>query len=132
MPTFAFAHLFAYDGIHIDHGIEEQTQEQPLIEEPEDPEPDPQQEGQQQAIDSAPEETDPSEEDILAAQALAPMNRDRRTSLLRMVWSSFSVPVLAEELVTIRSMKRLELANGVTSVGMMLLYFCKSFGYREL
>ncbi|WVZ71359.1 hypothetical protein U9M48_019952, partial [Paspalum notatum var. saurae] len=55
-------HSFAYDGIHIDHGIEEQTQEQPLIEEPEDQEPDPQQEDQQQAADFAPEETDPSEE----------------------------------------------------------------------
>ncbi|WVZ92637.1 hypothetical protein U9M48_038686 [Paspalum notatum var. saurae] len=62
MYTFAFVHSFAYDGIHIDHGIEEQTQEQPPIEEPEDQEPDPQQEDQQQAADFAPEETDPSEE----------------------------------------------------------------------
>ncbi|WVZ50128.1 hypothetical protein U9M48_001414 [Paspalum notatum var. saurae] len=81
MHTFAFVHSFAYDGIHIDHGIEEQTQEQPLIEEPKDQEPDPQQEEQQQAADFAPEETDPSEEgvdwnlialDSLAATALAP------------------------------------------------------------
>ncbi|WVZ82900.1 LOW QUALITY PROTEIN: hypothetical protein U9M48_030107 [Paspalum notatum var. saurae] len=43
------------------HGIEEQTQEQLLIEEPEDQEPDPQQEDQQQAADFAPEETNPSE-----------------------------------------------------------------------
>ncbi|WVZ56540.1 hypothetical protein U9M48_007051 [Paspalum notatum var. saurae] len=45
-----------------DHGIEEQTQEQPLIEEPEDPEPYPQQEDLQQAADSAPDDTNPSEE----------------------------------------------------------------------
>ncbi|WVZ67010.1 hypothetical protein U9M48_016156 [Paspalum notatum var. saurae] len=87
MHTFAFVHSFAYDGIHIDHGIEEQTQKQPLIEEPEDQEPDPQQEDQQQAADFAPEETDPSE----------------------------------EGLVIIRSKKRVELANEMTSVGMMLL-----------
>ncbi|WVZ70323.1 hypothetical protein U9M48_018998 [Paspalum notatum var. saurae] len=49
---------------HPDHGIEEQTQEQPLVEEPEDQKPDPQQEDQQQATDSAPEETDPSEEEF--------------------------------------------------------------------
>ncbi|WVZ93580.1 hypothetical protein U9M48_039548, partial [Paspalum notatum var. saurae] len=79
---------FAYDGIHIDHGIEEQTQEQPLIEEPKDSEPDPQQEDQQQAADFAPEETDPSEE----------------------VWSSSSVLVLEEGPVIIRSEKRHELA----------------------
>ncbi|WVZ79018.1 hypothetical protein U9M48_026646 [Paspalum notatum var. saurae] len=48
--------------MHIDHGIEEPTQEQPLIEEPEDPEPYPQQEDLQQAADSAPDDTDPSEE----------------------------------------------------------------------
>ncbi|WVZ65528.1 hypothetical protein U9M48_014876 [Paspalum notatum var. saurae] len=65
----------------LNHGIEEQTQEQPLIEEPEDQEPDPQQEDQQQAADFAPEETEPSEEgvdwnlialDSLAALTLAP------------------------------------------------------------
>ncbi|WVZ97088.1 hypothetical protein U9M48_042649 [Paspalum notatum var. saurae] len=50
----------------------------------------------------------------------------------RRVWSSSSVPVLAKRLVIIRSKKHVELANEVTSVGMMLLYFCKSFGYREL
>ncbi|WVZ76028.1 hypothetical protein U9M48_024033, partial [Paspalum notatum var. saurae] len=55
-------HSFAYNDLHIDHGIEEQTQEQPLVEEPEDQEPDPQQEDQQQAADFAPEETDLSEE----------------------------------------------------------------------
>ncbi|WVZ78595.1 hypothetical protein U9M48_026283 [Paspalum notatum var. saurae] len=38
------------------------TQEKPLIEEPEDPEPYPQQEDLQQAADSAPDDTDPSEE----------------------------------------------------------------------
>ncbi|WVZ71365.1 hypothetical protein U9M48_019957, partial [Paspalum notatum var. saurae] len=81
MHKFAFVHSFAYDGIHIDHGIEEQTHEQPLIEELEDREPDPQQQDQQQAADFAPEEIDPSEEgvdwnlialDSLAALALAP------------------------------------------------------------
>jgi len=41
---------------------EEQTQEQPLVEEPEDPEPYPQQEDLQQAADSAPDDTNPSEE----------------------------------------------------------------------
>ncbi|WVZ52752.1 hypothetical protein U9M48_003782 [Paspalum notatum var. saurae] len=45
-----------------DPGVEEQTQEQPLIEEPEDPEPYPQQEDFQQAADSAPNDTVPSEE----------------------------------------------------------------------
>ncbi|WVZ70054.1 hypothetical protein U9M48_018756 [Paspalum notatum var. saurae] len=50
----------------------------------------------------------------------------------RRVWSSSSVPVLAEGLVTIRNKKRVELANEVASVGMMLLYFCKSFGCHEL
>jgi len=42
------------------------------------------------------------------------------------------VPVLAEGLVIIRSKKRVEPANEVTSVGMMLLYSCKSFGCHEL
>ncbi|WVZ49163.1 hypothetical protein U9M48_000540 [Paspalum notatum var. saurae] len=46
-----------------DHGIEEQTQEQPLIEEPEDQEPDPQPEEYPQAApDFASEEANPSEE----------------------------------------------------------------------
>ncbi|WVZ58101.1 hypothetical protein U9M48_008407 [Paspalum notatum var. saurae] len=68
--------------MHIDHGIEEQTQEQPLIEEPEDQEPDPQPEEYPQAApDFAFEEANPSEEgvdwnlialDSLAALALAP------------------------------------------------------------
>ncbi|WVZ83601.1 hypothetical protein U9M48_030732 [Paspalum notatum var. saurae] len=54
---------FAYDGIRIDHGIEEQTPEQPLIEEPEDQEPDPQPEEYPQAApDFASEEANPSEE----------------------------------------------------------------------
>ncbi|WVZ87887.1 hypothetical protein U9M48_034462 [Paspalum notatum var. saurae] len=48
--------------MHIEHGIEEQAQQQPLIEEPEDPEPDPPHEDQHPAADSVPEETDPSEE----------------------------------------------------------------------
>ncbi|WVZ52482.1 hypothetical protein U9M48_003536, partial [Paspalum notatum var. saurae] len=103
----AFVHSFAYDGIHIDHGIEEQTQEQLLIEEPEDQEPDPKQEDQQQAADFAPEETDPSEEGM-------------------------EFLFCACGLVIIRSKKRVELANEVTSVRMMLLYFCKSFGCHEL
>ena len=42
------------------------------------------------------------------------------------------MPVLAEGSVIIRSKKCVELANEVTSVGMMLLYFCMSFGYYEL
>ncbi|WVZ65526.1 hypothetical protein U9M48_014874 [Paspalum notatum var. saurae] len=50
----------------------------------------------------------------------------------RRVWSSSSVPVLAEGPVIIRSKKCVELANEVTSVGMMLHYFCKSFGCHEL
>ncbi|WVZ61209.1 hypothetical protein U9M48_011120 [Paspalum notatum var. saurae] len=57
-------HSFAHDGMHMDPGVEEQTQEQPLIEEPEDPEPYPQQEDLQQAADSAPDDTDPSEEGV--------------------------------------------------------------------
>ena len=54
---------FAYDGMHIDQGIEEQTQEQPLIEKPEDQEPDPQPEEYPRATpDFASEEVNPSEE----------------------------------------------------------------------
>ncbi|WVZ58714.1 hypothetical protein U9M48_008954, partial [Paspalum notatum var. saurae] len=77
------------------------TQEQPLVEEPEDPEPYPQQEDLRQAADSAPDDTNPSEEGFvwnpialepLAVLALAPM-----------VWSSSSAPVLAGEPVIIRS-----------------------------
>ncbi|WVZ90043.1 hypothetical protein U9M48_036376 [Paspalum notatum var. saurae] len=131
-----------------DHGIEEQTQEQPLIEEPEDQEPDSQPEEYPQAApDFASEEANPSEEgvdwnlialDSLAALALAPtlvfMNFSIANGLgiMKGVWNSSSVLVLAEGLVIIRSKKRVELANEVTSVGMMLLYFCKSFGYHEL
>ncbi|WVZ95416.1 hypothetical protein U9M48_041184 [Paspalum notatum var. saurae] len=54
-------HSFAHDGMHIDPGVEERDA-QPLIEEPEDPEPYPQQEDLRQAADSAPDDTDPSEE----------------------------------------------------------------------
>ncbi|WVZ72866.1 hypothetical protein U9M48_021259 [Paspalum notatum var. saurae] len=103
-------HSFARDGMHIMHidpGVEEQTQEQALIEEPEDPEPYPQQEDLQQAADSAPDDTDPSEEGM-------------------------EFLFCACGLVIIRSKKRVELANEVTSVGMMLLYSCKSFGCHEL
>ncbi|WVZ63236.1 hypothetical protein U9M48_012881 [Paspalum notatum var. saurae] len=50
---------------NLNPGVEEQTQEQPLIEEPEDPKPYPQQEDLQQAADSAPDDTDPSEEVLL-------------------------------------------------------------------
>ncbi|WVZ76146.1 hypothetical protein U9M48_024144 [Paspalum notatum var. saurae] len=50
---------------HLDHGIEEQTQEQPLIEEPQDQEPDPQpKEYPQAAPDFASEEANPSEEGV--------------------------------------------------------------------
>ncbi|WVZ63447.1 hypothetical protein U9M48_013078, partial [Paspalum notatum var. saurae] len=50
----------------LNHGIEEQTPEQPLIEEPEDPEPDPQlEEYPQAAPDFASEEANPSEKDDL-------------------------------------------------------------------
>ncbi|WVZ81403.1 hypothetical protein U9M48_028783 [Paspalum notatum var. saurae] len=52
--------------------------------------------------------------------------------IMKGVWNSSSVLVLEEGLVIIRSKKRVELAIEVTSVGMMLLYFCKSFGYHEL
>ncbi|WVZ83506.1 hypothetical protein U9M48_030648 [Paspalum notatum var. saurae] len=58
--------------MNINHGIEEQTQEQPLIEEPKDQEPNPQPEDLQQAADFAPDDTDLSEEESLAALALAP------------------------------------------------------------
>ncbi|WVZ97987.1 hypothetical protein U9M48_043481 [Paspalum notatum var. saurae] len=106
----------------LNHGIEEQTQEQPLIEEPEDQEPDPQSEEYPQAApDFASEEANPSEE-----------GRQDHILPANIVWSSSSVPVLAEGLVIIRSKKRVDLANEVTSVGMMLLYFCKSFGCHEL
>ncbi|WVZ89946.1 hypothetical protein U9M48_036291, partial [Paspalum notatum var. saurae] len=74
--------LFPVSESLTDHGIEEQTQEQPLIEEPEDQEPDPQPEEYPQAApDFASEEANPSEEgvdwnlialDSLAALALAP------------------------------------------------------------
>ncbi|WVZ77134.1 hypothetical protein U9M48_025034, partial [Paspalum notatum var. saurae] len=128
---------FAYDGVHIDHGIEEQTPEQPLIEEPEDQEPDPQPEEYPQAApDFASEEANPSEEgvdwnlialDSLAALALAPTLGDtiytempyyvenkletgRRLSLLFAVWSSSSVLVSEEGPVITRSKKRHELA----------------------
>ncbi|WVZ48581.1 hypothetical protein U9M48_000002, partial [Paspalum notatum var. saurae] len=79
--AFRCTHVHSHD-IHIDHVNEEQTQEQPLIEEPEDPEPYPQQEDLQQAADSAPDDTGPSEEGIvwnlialepLAVLALAPI-----------------------------------------------------------
>ncbi|WVZ83091.1 hypothetical protein U9M48_030271, partial [Paspalum notatum var. saurae] len=60
--AFRCTHVHSH-GIHIDHVNEEQTQEQPLVEEPEDPEPYPQQEDLQQAADSAPDDTNPSEED---------------------------------------------------------------------
>ncbi|WVZ79718.1 hypothetical protein U9M48_027266 [Paspalum notatum var. saurae] len=53
---------FAPDFVYAYHVNEEQTQEQPLVEEPEDPEPYPQQEDLQQAADSAPDDTNPSEE----------------------------------------------------------------------
>jgi hypothetical protein len=46
--------------MHIDPAHEEQ--EQPVIEEPAEPEQNPEPEGPPQAADSAPEETDPSEE----------------------------------------------------------------------
>ncbi|WVZ74843.1 hypothetical protein U9M48_022968, partial [Paspalum notatum var. saurae] len=59
--AFRCTHVHSH-GIHIDHVNEEQTQEQPLVEEPEDPEPYPQQEDLQQAADSAPDDTNPSEE----------------------------------------------------------------------
>ncbi|WVZ88033.1 hypothetical protein U9M48_034593, partial [Paspalum notatum var. saurae] len=118
---------FAYDGIHIDHGIDEQTQEQPLIEEPEDQEPDPQPEEYPQAApDFASEETNPNEE-VFMNFSIA-----NGLGIMKGVWNSSSVLVLAKGLVIIRSKKRVELANEVTSVGMMLLYFCKSFGYHEL
>ncbi|WVZ97986.1 hypothetical protein U9M48_043481 [Paspalum notatum var. saurae] len=92
----------------LNHGIEEQTQEQPLIEEPEDQEPDPQSEEYPQAApDFASEEANPSEEGM-------------------------EFLFCACGLVIIRSKKRVDLANEVTSVGMMLLYFCKSFGCHEL
>ncbi|WVZ85589.1 hypothetical protein U9M48_032498, partial [Paspalum notatum var. saurae] len=79
---------FANDGIHIDHGIEEQTQEQPLIEEPEDQEPDPQ-----------PEEYPQAASDFASEKA----------NLARKVWSSSSVLVLEEGPVITRSKKRHEL-----------------------
>ncbi|WVZ71102.1 hypothetical protein U9M48_019723 [Paspalum notatum var. saurae] len=91
------------------HVNEEQTQEQPLIEEPEDPEPYPQQEDLQQAADSAPDDTDPSEEGM--------------EFLFCAAW--------VEELVTTRSEPSHDLGNGVTSVGMMSLSYRKSFVYHE-
>ncbi|WVZ62875.1 hypothetical protein U9M48_012567 [Paspalum notatum var. saurae] len=53
-----FAPVFVY-AYHVN---EEQTPEQPPVEEPEDPQPYPQQEDLQPAADSAPDDTDPSEE----------------------------------------------------------------------
>ncbi|WVZ88988.1 hypothetical protein U9M48_035453, partial [Paspalum notatum var. saurae] len=66
--AFRCTHVHSH-GIHIDHVNEERTQEQPLVEEPEDPEPYPQQEDLRQAADSAPDDTNPSGEDSLAALA---------------------------------------------------------------
>ncbi|WVZ89424.1 hypothetical protein U9M48_035836 [Paspalum notatum var. saurae] len=83
-------HSFAHDGMHIDPGVEEQTQEQPLIEEPEDPEPYPQQ------------------EDLRQPPTPLPMT----PTLARKVWSSSFVPVWVEELVTIRSEPSHDLAMG--------------------
>ncbi|WVZ59527.1 hypothetical protein U9M48_009653, partial [Paspalum notatum var. saurae] len=70
--AFRCTHVHSH-GIHIDHVNEEQTQEQPLVEKPEDPEPYPQQEDLQQAADSAPDDTNPSEEgmEFLFAPVLA-------------------------------------------------------------
>ncbi|WVZ83835.1 hypothetical protein U9M48_030933, partial [Paspalum notatum var. saurae] len=59
--AFRCTHVHSH-GIHIDHVNEERTQEQPPVEEPEDPEPYPQQEDLRQAADSAPDDTNPSEE----------------------------------------------------------------------
>ncbi|WVZ70562.1 hypothetical protein U9M48_019221 [Paspalum notatum var. saurae] len=69
-------HSFAYDVMHIDPTNEELTPEQPLIEEPEDEQEDP-----QPTTDHITEEapSNPSGEDSLAALALDPMNRVRRT-----------------------------------------------------
>ncbi|WVZ52739.1 hypothetical protein U9M48_003769 [Paspalum notatum var. saurae] len=103
-------HSFAHDGMHIDPGVEEQTQEQPLIEEPEDPEPYPQQEDLQQAADSAPDDTNPSEEGM---EFLFCASRGWRSLLPSGV-------------------SRVMIGNGVTSVGMMSLSYRKSFVYREL
>ncbi|WVZ96983.1 hypothetical protein U9M48_042555, partial [Paspalum notatum var. saurae] len=79
---------FAYDGIHIDHGIEEQTQEQPLIEEPET-----RSRTHSQKSTGRPHLT----------------SHPRKLTLARKVWSSSSVLVLEEGLVIIRSEKRHEL-----------------------
>ncbi|WVZ73673.1 hypothetical protein U9M48_021955 [Paspalum notatum var. saurae] len=57
-------HSFAHDGMHIDPESRSGRGSGPPIEEPEDPEPYPQQEDLQQAADSAPDDTDPSEEGI--------------------------------------------------------------------
>ncbi|WVZ92184.1 hypothetical protein U9M48_038268 [Paspalum notatum var. saurae] len=65
---------FAPDFVYAYHVNEEQTQEQPLVEEPEDPEPELQQEEHPQAApDFAPEEANPSEEgmEFLFAPVLA-------------------------------------------------------------
>ena len=60
-PTLHLSHSFAYDGMHIDPAPEEQ--EIPVIEEPEDPEPELQQEEYPQAApDFTAEEANPSEE----------------------------------------------------------------------
>ncbi|WVZ58058.1 hypothetical protein U9M48_008369 [Paspalum notatum var. saurae] len=62
-----------HNDIHIDHGIEEQTQEQPTDRGARGPEPYPRQEDLRQAADSAPDDTNPSEEgmEFLFAPVLA-------------------------------------------------------------
>ncbi|WVZ93327.1 hypothetical protein U9M48_039315 [Paspalum notatum var. saurae] len=64
---------FAPDFVYAYHVNEERTQEQPPVEEPEDPEPYPQREDLRQAADSAPDDTNPSGEgmEFLFAHVLA-------------------------------------------------------------
>ncbi|WVZ81456.1 hypothetical protein U9M48_028831 [Paspalum notatum var. saurae] len=85
----------------LNHGIEEQTQEQPLIEEPEDQEPDPQPEEYPQAApDFASEKANPSEEGM----------------------EFLFVPRVGGGTLS-SGVRSVLTANEVTSVGMMLLYF---------
>ncbi|WVZ52347.1 hypothetical protein U9M48_003419 [Paspalum notatum var. saurae] len=94
--------------MHIDHGIEEPTQSSHRSRSPRTRSRT-RKEDLRQAADSAPDDTDPSEEGM----------------------ESF-VPAWVEELVTTGSEPSHDLGNGVTSVGMMSLSYCKSFVYHEL
>ncbi|WVZ49180.1 hypothetical protein U9M48_000557 [Paspalum notatum var. saurae] len=89
MPFIPCTHL--HNDIHIDHGIEEQTQEQPLIEEP---------------------KTGSRTRGSKSTRRPHLTSHPRKLTLARKVWISSFVLVWVEELVTIRSEPSHDLAMG--------------------